>query len=506
MATTTELKALITLAGKVDPSLREAMIKASGQTQMLNNSLKKTQSTAGAVFKGVLSAGIVQRAARALWDAGKASIGFASDLEEVQNVVDVTFGKSSADIDSWSKNLMKKFGLSELSAKKYASTLGAMLSSSGISQNVLPEISKQLTELTADMASFYNANPEDMFTKIQSGLSGETEPLKRLGINMSVANLKAFALEKGIKASWDTLDSGSQTLIRMKYLMEKTSNAQGDFARTVGSFANQQKLAKEGLTKVGITLSTKLLPPITQGLIVFNKFLESGTLERLGEKAFYYGKMAYDGFKPLLDLLLGIAKAAGWVIKTVDKALTLGRTTHEKTAYDEYGNYLGEKDKVDSNKYTSYTDPYGKTVYMEKFASGGLADKPSVFGDAGPEMAIPIRPGSRRSLSLLKQTAQMLGTNQDPEVGQDKAIRPGGQRSLFSTDQSAKMHEAKQREREQGNKKESGVVSLVQHFHISGNADAEKVAEKAGSAAKMAIESVFENYFSERERLSYGLA
>lgn len=470
MATTTELKALITLAGKVDPSLRAAMIKASGQTQLLNNSLKKTQSTAMAVFKGILSAGVVRQAARALWDAGKASIELSSDLEEVQNVVDVTFGNNSADIDAWSKNLMKKFGLSELSAKKYASTLGAMLSSSGISQNALPQISKQLTELTADMASFYNADPEEMFTKIQSGLSGETEPLKRLGINMSVANLKAFALEKGIKANWDTLDSGSQTLIRMKYLMEKTSNAQGDFARTSGSFANQQKLAKELLTKVGITLSKKLLPPLTQALKTFNGFIESGALERFGEKAFTYGKMAYEGLKPILDVLWAIIKAAGWVITIVDKAITAGRSTYEKSAYDEYGNYLGERDKIDPQKYTSYTDPYGKTTYMEKYAGGGLADRPSIFGDAGPEMAIPIRPGSQRSLSLLNQTAQMLGT------GDSK----GGEKSPIG-------------------------VSLVQNFYINGTTDAETIASKAGSAAKAAIESAIENYFGEKERLSYGL-
>lgn len=474
MATNTELKALITLAGKVDPSLREAMLKATGETKMLSNSLQKTKSVAGGVFKGVLSAGLISRATRALIQAGKSSISLASDLEEVQNVVDVVFGDKAGQVNTWSKNMLKGFGLAELSAKRYASTMGAMLESSGLPEENLMGLSQRLTERVADMASFYNTTTDEMFTKVQSGISGETEPLKRLGINMSVANLEAFALQKGIDQSWESLGSGGQTLVRIAYLMEKSSNAQGDFARTSGSFANQSKLAREQLSKLGMTFAKQLLPHLAAGLKIFNDFLASGKIEEFGTKFFEYGKMAYEGLKPILDLLTAIIKAAGWVIEKVGGAIEKGREAYENSAYDEYGNRIGDKSAIDPNLYTAFTNPYGKTVYMEKFAGGGLADKPSIFGEAGPEMAIPIRPGSQRSLGLLGQTAQMLGAK---DISAGTPSSGGGM-----------------------------VVQLTQNFYISGGIDAETVAEKAGSAAKGAIESVIEKYFPERERLSYGLA
>lgn len=106
-------------------------------------------------------------------------------------------------------------------------------------------MSKKLTELSADMASFYNLSNDMAFEKIRSGISGETEPLKQLGINMSVANLEAYALSQGIRTSFQNMDQASQTLLRYNYLLSVTGDAQGDFARTSNSWANQVKLMGE---------------------------------------------------------------------------------------------------------------------------------------------------------------------------------------------------------------------------------------------------------------------
>ena len=95
------------------------------------------------------------------------------------------------------------------------------------------------------MASFYNLNSDEAFAKIRSGISGETEPLKQLGINMSVANLEAYAMAQGIDKSYDSMTQAEQVMLRYNYLLSVTGDAQGDFARTSGSFANQQKLLKE---------------------------------------------------------------------------------------------------------------------------------------------------------------------------------------------------------------------------------------------------------------------
>lgn len=190
------------------------------------------------------------------------AIEYASDLTEVQNVVDTVFGDASDNVNAWSKTTLDAFGLNELSAKRFAGTLGAMLSSSGLDAQA-EEMSLRLTELAGDMASFYNLDAEEAFNKIRSGISGETEPLKQLGINMSVANLEAYALSQGIKTSYNEMSQADQTLLRYAYLMETTANAQGDFARTQDSYANQTKLLKENWSAFTGELAARALPTLT---------------------------------------------------------------------------------------------------------------------------------------------------------------------------------------------------------------------------------------------------
>ena len=165
--------------------------------------------------------------------------------------------------------MLQGFGLSELSAKKYSSTLGAMMKSSGLAGVQMEGMSKKLTELAADMASFYNLSTDEAFDKIRSGISGETEPLKQLGVNMSVANLEAYALTQGIKKQYSEMNQAQQTLLRYNYLLSVTKDAQGDFARTSGSWANQVRLLGEqwnifkGSMGAGFI---NILAPIVRGL------------------------------------------------------------------------------------------------------------------------------------------------------------------------------------------------------------------------------------------------
>ena len=133
------------------------------------------------------------QAGKAMLDFGMECINAASDLQEVQNVVDVTFGGAAETINQWSKKAGSQFGLTETQAKKFTSTLGAMAKSAGLAGPEIVEMSTDLAGLAADMASFYNLDFETAFQKIRSGISGETEPLKALGINMSV-NLRAYAV------------------------------------------------------------------------------------------------------------------------------------------------------------------------------------------------------------------------------------------------------------------------------------------------------------------------
>ena len=114
---------------------------------------------------------------KALLDFGKDAIQAASDLEEVQNVVDVTFGDDAAKIEKWAKAAGTQFGLTETQAKKFTSTLGAMMKSAGLAGPEIVDMSTDLAGLAADMASFYNLDFDTAFQKIRSGISGETEPL-----------------------------------------------------------------------------------------------------------------------------------------------------------------------------------------------------------------------------------------------------------------------------------------------------------------------------------------
>ena len=200
---------------------------------------------------------------------GKAAIDAASDLAEVQNVVDVTFGESSGRIDAWAKQAGKAYGLTEKQAKQYTSTIGAMLKSQGMADDEIVKTSTDLAGLAADMASFYNLDFDTAFQKIRSGISGETEPLKQLGINMSAANLEAFRLSQGIEKAYSAMSQGEQTALRYQYIMQATADAQGDFARTSDGYANASRrvqTAMETIKTEGGKLLMEVVEPLTVGL------------------------------------------------------------------------------------------------------------------------------------------------------------------------------------------------------------------------------------------------
>ncbi|MBQ1790154.1 MAG: hypothetical protein II008_08255 [Oscillospiraceae bacterium] len=232
-------------------------------------------AAAGKIAGALSAAGVVSILAR--W--GKAAIESASDLAEVQNVVDVTFGEGKTKIESWSKSAGKAFGLTETQAKKYTSTLGAMMKSQGIADNEIVQMSTDLSGLAADMASFYNLDFDTAFQKIRAGISGETEPLKQLGINMSAANLEAFRLEKGITTAYSAMSQGEQTALRYEYIMKATADAQGDFARTSDGFANSSRRIATYMETIK-TKGGELALPVVESLTgALASFLEKLTAE-----------------------------------------------------------------------------------------------------------------------------------------------------------------------------------------------------------------------------------
>ena len=202
--------------------------------------------------------------------ATKQAINYASDLQEVQNVVDVSFGEMSASVDEWARGTLNSVGLNELTAKRFAGTMGAMLKSSGLTGDAVTDMSMKITELAGDMASFYNLDGQTAFDKIRSGLSGETEPLKALGIDMSETALSAFALTQQTNKLWKDMSTAEKTQMRYAYLMQVTADAQGDFGRTSDSFANQTKLLSESWNQFTGEIASNFLPVLSKILGVLN--------------------------------------------------------------------------------------------------------------------------------------------------------------------------------------------------------------------------------------------
>lgn len=390
----------------------------------------------GAKFAAVGMAGLAAAGAVALGAVAAKGVQVASDLQEVQNVVDVTFGEQgSQKINGWSQSLLNAYGLSELSAKKYSSTLGAMLKSSGMADEQTMQMSQNLTMLAGDMASFYNLDSEAAFEKLRSGISGETEPLKQLGINMSVANLQAYAMSQGIKKSYGEMSQAEQTALRYNYIMQATADAQGDFSRTSGSFANQQKLLRENFSQLAGKIMTGVLPALAKLMQVGNQAMASVDTELLSGIVNSVADLLVnlapigEAVLPLISTTLGtllppLVELVKIVVPPLTKLLELivGKASQGIAKLGELLNAgVGWiKGKVGGGE---------PAAEVPQFARGGFSDRPAIFGEAGLEAAIPIRPGSRRSLSLLSRTAELLGVRFGSTVINYRPVIRGGKAS-----------------------------------------------------------------------------
>ena len=254
------------------------------ETQQWDDAAEESTENIGKSFTSMLkkigSAIAAAKIGQTLLNIGKEAINLASDLEEVQNVVDVTFGSDANQIEVWAKDAASAFGLTEIQAKRFTSTLGAMMKSSGLAGAEVTQMSTDLAGLAADMASFYNLDFEEAFNKIRSGISGETEPLKQLGINMSVANLNAFALKQGLEKTFDQMSQGEQIMLRYQYMMEVTSDAQGDFARTSDGYANSLRQVETNITSLKTNIGKYLLPAVNDVVNAINGLFGDGAKEK----------------------------------------------------------------------------------------------------------------------------------------------------------------------------------------------------------------------------------
>lgn len=314
---------------------------------------------------------------------GKESIELGSDLAEVQNVVDVTFTTMSDRVNEFAKNAMTTAGLSETMAKQYVGTFGAMAKSFDFSESQAYDMSTALTQLTGDVASFYNISQDLAYTKLKSVFTGETETLKDLGVVMTQTALDQYALANGYGKTTSAMTEQEKVALRLKFVTEQLSAASGDFARTSGSWANQVRVMQLQLQSLKATMGQGLINVFTPVLKVINTLL--GKLATLA-----------NAFKSFTELITGkkssgqtsssgaglvgtdaIADTADQYGETADNAEKLADATNDtadatKKATKAAKGYLNPLDEI--NNYATNSD-ISSTSPGTSGTTGGLADQ-----------------------------------------------------------------------------------------------------------------------------------
>ena len=221
-------------------------------------------------------AGIALAAAfsvKKLVEFGAQCIELGSDLQEVQNVVDVTFPRMGSQVDAFAKEAAASFGLSETMAKRFTGTFGAMAKAFGFSEKAAYEMSTTLTGLAGDVASFYNISQDEAYTKLKSVFSGETETLKDLGVVMTQNALDAYALANGYGKTTQAMSEMEKVALRYQFVQDQLSASSGDFIRTSDSWANQVRILKLQFDSLKATIGQGLINVLTPVIKVINTII-----------------------------------------------------------------------------------------------------------------------------------------------------------------------------------------------------------------------------------------
>lgn len=221
-------------------------------------------------------AGVAMAAAfgvKKLVDFGKQCLELGSDLQEVQNVVDVTFPSMTDQVDKFAKSAASNFGLSETMAKRFTGTFGSMAKAFGFSEQAAYDMGSTLTGLAGDIASFYNISQDEAYTKLKSVFTGETESLKDLGVVMTQTALDSYALANGFGKTTQAMSEAEKVALRYQFVQSQLSAASGDFARTSDSWANQVRILKLQLDSLKATIGQGLINLFTPIIKVVNTLI-----------------------------------------------------------------------------------------------------------------------------------------------------------------------------------------------------------------------------------------
>lgn len=254
------------------------------------------------------------------------SISSASNLAESVSKVGVVFGNNKQQIMDWASTSATAIGQSQQQALEAAGTFGNLFTALKIGGPAAATMSTSLVNLAGDLASFNNVSPQEALDALRSGLTGETEPLKRFGVNMNEATLKAKAMELGISKGTGVLDPAAKAQAAYALIMEQTTTAQGDFARTSDGLANQQRIMAAQFENTKANLGTALLPVMTQAAGIANSLVSAFNALPGPLQAVVVGSAAAAGGLALFgSAASSIAQGASAVAGIGSSALQAGR-------------------------------------------------------------------------------------------------------------------------------------------------------------------------------------
>lgn len=292
--------------------------KAQKRLEEVNNikldNLRKSLQEAGTSLDSAgnrLSAGVTAP----LMAAGAAAVKFASDTAESVNKVEVAFGSAAGSVQTWANTTLNSIGLAKGTALDMAALYGDMATSMGAADDQAAAMSTTLVNLAADLASFKNISIDQAGTALKAIFTGETETLKNLGVVMTEANLKAYALAEGYSTAYDSMDQLEKVQLRYQYVLAQTQNAQGDFARTFDGTANQLRVCQESLKELAATAGEELLPIVTPIITQVNGLLQSfGDLDEVTRKNVTQALLFAATLGPMLKLVgMGTTVVSGAV-------------------------------------------------------------------------------------------------------------------------------------------------------------------------------------------------
>lgn len=314
-------------------SLRGEMGGMADQAEDTQRRMDIALGTAIGDFIGNLAGALTE----AVFEWTSDGIMLASSMEETNSKINTIFGDGADAIHKWAQTTRESFGIGELTAKNYAAQVAGILStdSKKLTPTEIQDISTSLVELAGDLASFHNLSFDDTFGKLMSGLRGETEAIEALGIDLRATNLaEAFGMTS---KEWGALDQRTRLLNTYQYIMQETAVAQGDFARTSDSYANQLRILDENINSLKLALGEGILPVMTQLVTWFNSLF--GSQENAA-------KSSEDFVQSMATSYADIALTTGKALSLVEALDELSASTEDAASSEMWQALLSELEQT----------------------------------------------------------------------------------------------------------------------------------------------------------------